>query len=40
MLLKAVLAANTLAIVIILGPSGTQDNTSIAELSKYTVEWY
>ena len=28
------------AIVIILGPSGTQDNTSIAELNKQSVEWY
>ena len=28
------------AIVIILGPLGTQDNTSIAKLSKQLVEWY
>ena len=32
--LKAVLAVNVLAIVIILGPLGTQSNTSIAKLSK------
>jgi hypothetical protein len=40
MLLKAVPAANMLATVIILGPSGTQDNTNIAKLSKQLVEWY
>ena len=38
--LKAVLAANMLATVIILRPLGTQGDTSIAKLSKYTVEWY
>ena len=38
---KAVPAANApAAIVIILGPSGTQGNTSIAELSKQLVKWY
>ena len=37
--LKAVLAANILAaIVIISGLSGTQGNTSIAKSSKYTVK--
>ena len=36
--LKAVLIVNALATVIILGLLGTQGNTSIAELSKYTVE--
>ena len=36
--LKAVLVANTLAIIIILGPLGTQGNTNIAKLSEYTVE--
>ena len=40
MLLKAVLAANMLAIVTILGLLGTQGNTSIAKLSKHTVKWY
>ena len=39
--LKAVPAANIpAAIVIILGPSGTQSNTSIAKLSKYIVKQY
>ena len=39
--LKAVLAASTLAVtVIILEPSGTQSDTSIAKLSKQLVEWY
>jgi hypothetical protein len=38
MLLKAVLTVNV--IVIILGLLGTQGNTNIAKLSKYTVEWY
>ena len=39
--LKAVLATNAPAvIVIILGPSGTQGNTNIAKLSKYTIKWY
>ena len=39
--LKAVPAANVLAaIVIILGPLGTQGDTSIAKLSKQLVEWY
>ena len=35
---KTVLAINTLAIVTILGLLGTQDNTSIAKLSKQSVE--
>ena len=38
--LKAVLAANVPAIVIILGLLGMQGNTSIVKLSKHTVEWY
>ena len=38
--LKAVLAANALATVTILGLSGTQSNTSMAKLSKQSVEWY
>ena len=39
MLLKAVPAANVLVvIVIILGPLGTQSDTSMAELSKQSVE--
>ena len=38
--LKAVLAANILATVIISGPLNTQGNTSITKLSKHTVEWY
>ena len=39
--LKTVPAANTpAAIVIILGPSGTQGSTNIAKSSKHTVEWY
>ena len=38
--LKVVLAANALAIVIILKLLGTQSNTSIAELSKYIVKQY
>ena len=39
--LKAVLVANTLAvIVIILGPLGTQGNTNIAKSSKQLVKWY
>ena len=37
---KAVLAANVLATVIILGLSGTQGNTNIAKLNKQSVEWY
>ena len=36
--LKAVLVANMLAIVIISGLLGTQGNTSIAKLSKQSVE--
>ena len=36
--LKAVLAANVLATVTILGLLGTQGNTSIAELSEHTVK--
>ena len=35
---KAVPAANILVIVIVLGPSGTQNNTSIAKLNKQSVE--
>ena len=38
MLLKAVLIVNVLATVIILGLLGTQGNTSIVKLNKYTVE--
>ena len=38
--LKAVLAANVLTTVIISGPLGTQNNTSIAKLSKQLVKWY
>ena len=38
--LKAVLVVNVLVTVIISGPLGTQDNTSIAKPSKHTVEWY
>ena len=39
--LKAVLAVNMPAVtVIILGPSGTQNNTSIAKLSEQSVEQY
>ena len=39
--LKAVLAANALAVIVtILGPLGTQNNTSMAKLSKHTVKWY
>ena len=38
--LKAVLAINAPATVIILGPLGTQSNTNIAKLSKHTVKWY
>ena len=37
---KVVLAANASATVIILKPLGTQSNTSIAKLSKQSVEWY
>ena len=37
---KAVLAASILAVLIILGPLGTQNNTSITELSKQLIEWY
>ena len=40
MLLKAVLVANTLVTVIILGLLGTQSNTNIAKLSKQSIEWY
>ena len=37
--LKAVLAANMLAVIVtILRPSGTQGNTSITKLSKQLVE--
>ena len=38
--LKAVLAANTLVIVTILKPSGTQGNTNIAKSNKQSVKWY
>ena len=38
--LKAALIVNALATVIISGPLGTQSNTSMAKLSKHTVEWY
>ena len=38
--LKAVLTANMLAIVTILGPSSTQSNTSMAKLSEQSVKWY
>ena len=38
MLLKAVLAVNVLVTAIILGPLGTQSNTSIAELSEQSVK--
>ena len=39
--LKAVLMVNMLAVtVIILGPLGTQGNTSMAKLSEQSVEWY
>ena len=39
--LKAVPAASVpAATVTILGPLGTQSNTSIAKLSKQLVEWY
>ena len=38
--LKAVLAINMLAIVIILRPLGTQSNTNIVKLSKQLVKWY
>ena len=38
---KAVLAASALAATVtMLGPSGTQGDTSIAKLSKQSVEWY
>ena len=36
--LKAVLAANALAIIIILKPLGTQGDTNIAKLSEQLVE--
>ena len=35
-----VLVVNAPATVIILGPLGTQSDTSIAKLSKQSVEWY
>ena len=38
MLLKAVLVANMPAIVIILGPLGTQGDTSMAKLSEQLIE--
>ena len=39
--LKAVLAVNApVAIVIILGLLGTQDNTNMAKLNKQLVKWY
>ena len=38
---KAILAVNMLAATVtILGPLGTQGNTSITELSKQLVKWY
>ena len=38
---KAVLAANILAAIVITSkPLGTQGNTSIAKLSKQSIEWY
>ena len=37
---KAVLVANALAIVTILGLLGMQSNTSMAKLSKQSVKWY
>ena len=41
MLLKVVLVTNMLAVIVMtLGPSGIQNNTSIAKLSKQLVEWY
>ena len=41
MLLKAVPAASTPAATVTMsGPLGTQSNTSMAELSKQSVEWY
>ena len=39
--LKAIPAASALTvIVIILGPLGTQSDTSMAKLNKQLVEWY
>ena len=38
--LKAVLAANILATIMISGPLGTQGDTSIVELSEQSVKWY
>ena len=38
--LKAVLVANILATVTILGLLGTQGDTSMAKLSKNIVKWY
>ena len=39
--LKAVLVANMpAATVTILGPLGTQSDTSIAKLNKQSVKWY
>ena len=38
--LKAVPIVNILAIIIILGPLGTQSNSSIAKLSKQLIKWY
>ena len=39
--LKVVLAASALAVIVtILGPLGTQGDTSMAKLSKQLVEWY
>ena len=40
MLPKAVPTVSILATVTILGPSGTQSNTSIAKSSKQLVKWY
>ena len=38
--LKAVLTAQALAVIMTLGPSGTQGDTSIAKSSKQSVKWY
>ena len=38
--LKAVSTVNALVIVIILGPSGTQGNTNMAELSEQLIKQY
>ena len=38
--LKVISVANMPAIVIILGPLGTQGNTSMAKLSEQLIKWY